>query len=154
MKRFNIYELTEALNSVGISHPLVNTVLHDRYRLNDLGDIKYPALIFIKDNIQVGIQISIANYSIIYVDRLTVERDNTIKIQSVGTQVISELLNVFYDNFDVEKTNEYFTVEYFNERYADSVAGCVSNNISFRFKSDISECYDYCIPDCLTHCKN
>lgn len=154
MKRFNLYELTSILNHVALSHPLVNTVLNDRYSLNATDNVLYPAVIFVKNNMQIGTQLSTASFSVIYVDRLTAERDNSIHIHSVGTQVISEIMNVLYDNFDIDPANETIAIEYFKDGYADNVAGAISNDVSFRFKSDIGECYDYCINDCYNNCGN
>lgn len=151
-KSYNFFEVTKVLEATSLSHPFVNNVYFNRYRLNDTNDIMYPAVVFLHQSTDVSDSSTLITWNIIYVDRLTKDRSNLIEIQSVGKQVITEILNTLVKsgNFYLEEdSNGHFHITFniFDEQYADHTAGVIAN-VNISHNSDLGYCtfidYDDC----------
>lgn len=152
-KSYNFYEVTKVLEATSLSHPFVNNVYFNRYKLNKTNDIMYPAVVFLHESTDISDIYTSITWNILYVDRLTNDRSNIIEIQSVGKQVITEILNTLYasGNFFLEEdANGHFHITFniFEEQYADNVAG-VTANVNISHDSELGYCtfidYDDCV---------
>lgn len=147
MKKFSLYEFTGILRDVAESHPFVNTVLFDRYQINDAFDVVYPVITYFINSTRVNGSATEVDVNILYADKMTGDRKNEREIHSLGTQVLAEMCNSVVNNFDVDK-DENITIRYFKNQYADEVAGAVAENVVFTFGSDLSDCDEYCVESC------
>ncbi|MCD8079639.1 MAG: hypothetical protein LUF04_04260 [Bacteroides sp.] len=139
IKGLNLYEVQKAIRLVFESHPLVNDFLINKYRLNDTDDMKYPGVVFTVNSITRNDSVLKLDTNLLYADRLTDSRDNEIQIQSTGTTVLMECLNVFYEHTDIAVTQGYVMTP-FTEQFADNTAGIVTH-VSLETPSHLQDCY-------------
>ncbi len=103
--------------------PVKSIVRNDIFRLNALPDAKYSVFGWTQGNHTSNADSSfyVYRFTFFYIDRLTADRKNEIEIQSVGIQVLDNILRTLADN-GAEPTGEWqFTT--FNQRFADECAG-------------------------------
>lgn len=134
----NYFEFIDLLMRASLAHPLVNNVYINRYKLNDENDIKYPAIVILGSNSTVQRDTTTHYFNILYVDRLTSSRYNSIEIHSTGMQAITEIVNAIRARFRVGIDTLSF--ETFNEAYADNTAGVIARNVQFTIPSILGEC--------------
>lgn len=155
MKSYNFFELTKLLKYIAISHPLIGYSDINRYRLNSIDDICYPASIFLIQDINIAQNITTYSFQLLYADRITSDESNIEQVQSVGLQVNSEIINFTRNNFSFIDTelNTGYSNSLFQNQYADGLAGVITS-FSLIVPSDLGEC-DY-LPEwedkCLKNC--
>lgn len=140
MVKYNYLELVDLIKQVSLMHPFVNSFFEGIYSVaGEESNIKYGAIVLTPNTHQIGKQVSTYNFNIMYVDRTTKDRDNTLEVQSVGIDVLVEILSALIDRFDMG-IDESVTINVFKEQFADETAGALTT-ISIQVQSNISECH-------------
>lgn len=147
-RNYNLFELTNLLRNVFLSHPFVNDFMVNKYRLNDTDNITYAACVFTVNSITRQDNLLSFDTNILYVDRLNDKRDNEMAIQSTGLSVMIECLNAIKENTEVAIQTD-FTSTPFTEQFADNTAGIFAR-VTMQVPSYIGNC-DWLDPDCI-HC--
>lgn len=134
------YDLVAIIKHVCLKHPAVNNFYTNRYKLNSVSDIEYAAVIFTNNSIQVGDSETTLSFNLLYADRLTRDRDNTLQIQSEGISVLTEIINAIrnIDFLSASTTND-ITINVFYEQFADSTAGAIAQ-VSLVYPSNLDSC--------------
>ncbi len=138
LDRFNYTEFVDIVRTTVGCHPLVSNFYTERYRLNTTDDIEYPAIVMTTTNIKVGEAVTDINFNLMYVDRLTEARDNTMEIYTVGIDAVTEIYNALRNRFDVDSKTE-LDFNLFYEQFADNVAGTFTA-VSITMPSNIGTC--------------
>lgn len=134
----NYYEIIDLIKNISLQHPFVNSFFNDRYALiGNEDDIDYGVISLLNETHQIGEQISIYRFKIIYADRLT-DDNNKVQIQSVGIDTITEIWNALKNvNFIDITDNLNFNI--FENQFADNCAGCITD-LNITVKSKIGSC--------------
>jgi len=103
--------------------PVKSIVRNDIFRLNSLPDAKYAVFGWTQGTHSANADSSFYTYrfTFFYIDRLTEDRSNELEIQSVGIQVLDNILRLLEENDAVPVGDWQFTT--FNQRFLDECAG-------------------------------
>lgn len=136
-----IKELTTTILSIAKSQSNVNYVGEgDIYVLNSTPDINYGVFFITQNNHTLLSQFDTINYNLnlFYVDRLTEDGKNKLDIQSIGMLVITNVINILANNYDIDITSDIqFTT--FTQRFTDECAG-VYCTITINADNPIGRC--------------
>ncbi len=118
-----LLETIRTIETVALQQAAVQTVVeNDVFKLNDTPNVKYGVFAFTQ-----GQHTSSANdgfttygFTFFYVDRLNEDRSNQIQIQSTGERTLRNILLILADE-GIESSQ--YTVQPFNQRFADECAG-------------------------------
>lgn len=138
MKSFNYNEFVGMIRRITLSHPLVSNFYTDKYRLNSSDDIEYPAVVMTTNDLSVSDNVTTISFNMLYADRLTESRENSLEVKSVGCDVLTEIYNAIRNKFDMDGRSPV-RLNPFSEQFADNVAGCVAT-ISVDMPSNIGSC--------------
>lgn len=133
-------ELIRRMEVIASFQPYVKMcVENDVFRLNTYADAKYGVFAFTQGQHTTTMDSSLMSYSftLFYVDRLTADKSNQIEVQSVGIQVLNNILRSL-EEMGVDSDN--ITFQTFNQRFLDECAG-VFANVTFTVPKD-SRCAD------------
>lgn len=120
-----LLEVTRLIEKMAAEQPAVNMVVRDDiYLLNDLPDVKYGVFAWtqgvhtcqLNNN---GASVDKLNFTLFYVDRLTDGRGNATEVQSVGYDILGNVLRQMTEYVDVDE----WTVTTFTQRFKDECAG-------------------------------
>lgn len=104
--------------------PAVNTIVrNDLYRLNGMPSVKYGVFAWMQNqhSTEADSDLMRYNFTFFYADRLTENRSNEMEVQSVGMQVLENVLRWLREaGIMPEGTYSYQT---FNQRFSDECAG-------------------------------
>ena len=119
--------LTDTIRMVEIiascQPPVKSIVRNDIFRLNSLPDAKYSVFGWTQGQHTSDLDSSFYTYrfTFFYIDRLTADQKNETEIQSVGIQVLDNILRMLADQ-GVETDGDWqFTT--FNQRFLDECSG-------------------------------
>ena len=103
--------------------PVHSIVRNDIFRLNALPDARYAVFGWTQGQHTATLDSSFITYrfTFFYIDRLTEAQDNEVEIQSVGIQVLDNILRTLEENGAVPAGEWQFTT--FNQRFLDECAG-------------------------------
>lgn len=109
--------------AAGAQPPVKSIVRNDIFRLNALPDAKYGVFGWTQGNHTGDLDSSFYTYrfTFFYIDRLTADKGNEVEIQSVGIQVLDNILRLLGENNAVPTGEWQFTT--FNQRFVDECAG-------------------------------
>ena len=112
------------IENLAAAQPAVHMIVRqDARRLNDCPDARYGAFAWVqsihKATVTTGI---IFEFNLFYIDRLTADRKNETEIQSIGVQVLDNVIHGLYEADGVIDILEY-TFTPFDYRFADECAG-------------------------------
>lgn len=112
------------IEKVALLQPAIKTVIpNDIFRLNATPDAEYAVFGWTQGNHSIGMDDAFATYSFtfFYVDRLTADKGNELEIQSVGIQVLDNIIRMLESaGASVEAAYTFTT---FNQRFLDECAG-------------------------------
>lgn len=117
-----LLDLIKKLEDVAISQPQVREIVpSDVYQLNERASVMYGVFAWtqgqhVKDFVRGT---TAYTFNLFYVDRLTADHKNKTEIQSVGLQVLGNILRSFVDYIGVSDAR----FQPFTERFADECAG-------------------------------
>lgn len=112
------------IERVALLQPAVKSVVpNDIFRLNATPDAEYAAFGWTQGQHTIGVDDSYATYAFtfFYVDRLTADKSNELEIQSVGIQVLDNVVKMLERAGAHCATSYTFTT--FNQRFLDECAG-------------------------------
>ena len=119
----NYYNLLRTLKSLSLTHSLVNDYAEgDVYEYMNSGMHSYPAMFMTMNNITSDSESTNYNFTMFYIDRLISDGSNKINVQSIGVQVIKQILSKLFDIYpEIEISSTEYTP--FTEKFADDCAG-------------------------------
>ena len=117
-----LLDLIKKIEDVAIKQPQVKEIVpSDVYQLNARADALYGVFAWTQGqhvkNLYDGT--TAYTFNLFYVDRLTADQKNKTEIQSVGLQVLGNILRSFTDYIGVSEAR----FQPFTERFADECAG-------------------------------
>ena len=103
--------------------PIKSIVRNDIFRLNSLPDAKYGVFGWTQGTHSTSADSSfyIYRFTFFYIDRLTANQSNEIEIQSVGIQVLDNILRLLDEQNALPVDDWQYTT--FNQRFLDECAG-------------------------------
>lgn len=117
-----LLDLIKKLEDVAISQPQVSEIVpSDVYQLNERASVMYGVFVWtqgqhVKDFAR---GMTAYTFNLFYIDRLTADHKNKTEIQSVGLQVLGNILRSFVGYIGVSDAR----FQPFTERFADECAG-------------------------------
>lgn len=123
-----LLELIKTMEAVASDQPSINMIVeNDIFRLNSRADAKYGVFAFVQGQHSSSVDSSVMTYAfnLFYVDRLTNDRSNQIEIQSVGIQVLDNIIRTL-DGMGIYSDSDY-SFQVFNQRFVDECAGVFCN---------------------------
>lgn len=135
-----LLQLVDKLQTIGLSQPNVRTAgegnIYDF--LNNNPSVKY-GVFFITQNSHIEYEDNERyGLTLFYVDRLEDDMEsNRLRIQSHGKQVLSNILTMFCNSFDIDFPEATYTS--FTQKFVDECAGCYVNILIEIYKDTICE---------------
>lgn len=117
-----------AIETVAAGIPSVSSIVrNDIFRLNTLPDAEYAVFGWTQGQHTATLRSSLVtfNFTFFYIDRLTADKRNQVEIQSVGVQVLDNIIRTLEEQGIIAETPYTFTT--FNQRFLDECAGVFSN---------------------------
>lgn len=118
-----LLDIINKIEAVAISQPQVNEIVpNDVYLLNERANALYGVFAWTQGQHVLNIYNDVTAYTfnLFYIDRLTADHKNKAEVQSVGVQVLSNVLRSFAD--DLVNVGEA-RIQPFTEKFADECAG-------------------------------
>lgn len=112
------------IEKLALMQPAIKTVVpNDIFRLNARPDAEYAVFGWTQGQHSIGMEDSFATYAFtfFYVDRLTEDKGNELEIQSVGVQVLDNIIRML-EQAGAHVAQAY-TFTTFNQRFVDECAG-------------------------------
>jgi len=122
-------EVVAVLEGAALKQPGVLTVVpQDIYRLSALPAVRYGVFGWTQGThtVQAGSAMVSYAFTLFYIDRLTPDKSNELEIQSVGIDVLSDILRAV-DGDGRLFVDGSVTFQTFNQRFADECAGVFAN---------------------------
>lgn len=123
-----LLQVIRTIEQVVADQPAIRTIVrNDVYRLNACPSVNYGVFAWLQNQHSSVLIEGLRHYSFtfFYVDRLTADKANELEIQSVGMEVLENILRVLYEK-GVFCTGEA-TFRAFTERFHDECAGVFCN---------------------------
>lgn len=134
--------IVDTIKSIALLQPNVRTATEgDVYDvLNGNPNVKYGVIHITQSSHKQQNNQDIYGFNLFYIDRLLDDNSNKLDIQSIGKELISNILMTLDETFDTETSN--ITYQPFTERFNDLCAGVyVSVNIAVFRESSCAEQY-------------
>lgn len=134
--------IVDTIKSIALLQPNVRTATEgDVYDvLNGNPNVKYGVIHITQSSHKQQNNQDIYGFNLFYIDRLLDDNSNKLDIQSIGKELISNILMTLDETFDTEISN--ITYQPFTERFNDLCAGVyVSVNIAVFRESSCAEQY-------------
>lgn len=122
-----LFEVIERIEAFAKRQPSVNTIVRsDIFRINSQPSVKYGVFAWLQrehtGNVTTG-DVGY-NFTLFYIDRLLSDRSNEVEVQSVGCQVLGNILKLLNEG-GVECDS--YTIQPFTQRFTDLCAGVFCN---------------------------
>ena len=117
-----LLDLIKKIEDVAVVQPQVKEVIpSDVYKLNERADALYGVFAWTQGQHVMNVYEGMTAYTfnLFYIDRLTADQKNKTEIQSVGLQVLGNILRTFAPLMGVSTAR----FQPFTERFADECAG-------------------------------
>lgn len=124
-------QVIAAIEGIAAKQPAVKMIVrNDVFRISSVPDARYGAFAWLQGQHSGEVDSSLAswNFTLFYVDRLTQDEGNRIEVQSVGIEVLTNIIRALGE---VGIYAESYTFNTFNQRFEDECAG-VFANVTFR----------------------
>jgi hypothetical protein len=119
----NLLQVIRAIERVAAEQPTIGTIVrNDIFRLNAAPSVRYGAFAWLQGDHRTNPQSGLMQFSFtfFYADRLTEDAGNEVEVQSVGIEVLQNVLRTIQEEgVDVDQP----TFQPFNQRFADECAG-------------------------------
>lgn len=122
-----LYQVITTLQDIATTQPNVRTATNgDIYEvMNGNPSVKYGVFHITQNNHQTFPDYDIYSLSLFYLDRNEDDDANTLQIQSIGKEVIDNIVKIFCEGFDADFPTITFTP--FTQRFDDDTAGVFAN---------------------------
>lgn len=137
MKRLSYYELIKLIERISLSHPYVNSFYQD-IDINSESNIRFASIVLVDGTHSDSGNLTTYNFEIIYADRLTTDRDNSLEIKSAGMDAVKEIINTLKGNYMVSLSTDN-SINVFKQRFVDECAGIVMS-FSITMPSNAGNC--------------
>ena len=120
-------DVINRINAVAASQPQVGEVIEaDVYRLNARKDVRYGVFAWVQGIHRGSITSDTTawSFTLVYIDRLTADKSNEKEVQSVGAQVLRNVLMTLYAEGIIPGD---YTLQAFTQRFSDECAGMMCN---------------------------
>ena len=117
-------EVIHTIEAVAGGQPTIHSIVrNDIFRLNTYPDAKYSVFGWTQGQHAADISSSLITYrfTFFYIDRLTHDKSNQVEIQSVGLQVLDNIIRLLEQNGVYSATEWTYTT--FNQRFTGETAG-------------------------------
>ena len=117
-----LLDLIKKIEDVAVTQPQVKEIVpSDVYKLNERADALYGVFAWTQGQHVMNVYEGTTAYTfnLFYIDRLTADQKNKNEIQSVGLQVLGNILRTLMSYMDVSEAR----FQPFTERFADECAG-------------------------------
>lgn len=129
----NYYDIINKIKSTALQHNLVNESAEgDVYEWMNSKNHKYPCVFITIENVTVEDDLNTLTANLIYLDRLTDNKDNKLKIQSIGVTVLKQIINKLNEDGIECDTGTY---EPFTDEKADVCAGVIAR-VDFSYEGE------------------
>lgn len=121
-------ETIDMLEALATMQPAVKTIVkQDVYRLNEDQSVKYGVFAWLQREHRESIENDWREYAftLFYIDRLRSDNGNELEVQSVGIEVLSNLLRYIAEYTEVEVGE--WTIQPFTQKFNDLTAGVYVN---------------------------
>ena len=120
-----LYQIITALEEIAMTHPNIRTAKDGSIYtiMNANPSVKYGTFIVTQNQHRQTEMFDVYGLTLFYVDRLVSNReDNRLQIQSIGKQVLGNIIQTFCEDYDVDFP---LVVRYtpFSEKFKDECAG-------------------------------
>lgn len=119
-----LFQVIENLKAIALTHPNVRTASEGNIyeALNAGPSVKYGVVFLTQGSHTEDEMYDHYSFSIFYVDRLEANMENNrVQIQSIGKEVLSNIIHIFCDEYDAEA--DTITYHTFTQKFADETAG-------------------------------
>lgn len=135
-----LYTLINKLLKIALKQPNIGYVSEgDIYKLNSLPNIDYGVFFITQSQHTVNENTKIFNLTLYFVDRVFEDDSNVLSVQSMGIEVLSNIINIFnYENDDV---NIEYGINFntFIHKFTDKCSG-VYANIAIEVENNVNLC--------------
>ena len=132
-----LYEVVRGLEKIALTQPNVRTAKDGSIYeiMNADPSITYSVFVVTQNTHRTDEQFDHYGLTLFYVDRLVDNMDgNRLQIQSHGKQVLSNIIHIFCDRYDVDLPTITFTP--FTQKFTDETAGIYAQ-IEFEIIKDL-----------------
>lgn len=139
-----LMEVIRLMEAVAANQPAINLIVQENvYKLNDRPDCKYGAFVWTQGTHTAGVNADVVRYSftLFYVDRLNADRSNNVEIQSVGVEVLGNILRTLAEEMVV---SDWRITPFSSQRFADECSGVYCTvELEVPINSPCGATYDY-----------
>ena len=117
-----LYETIALLEDIAAAQPAVNCIVQrDVFKLNERPDMRYGAFAWVQGVHAETVANDIRQFSfnLFYIDRLTPSKDNELEVQSVGVEVLGNIIRTVAEELGVGA----WQLHPFTQRFKDECAG-------------------------------
>lgn len=134
-----LLEIVKQFEHIASQQPNINYVNNgDVYELNNLPNIDYGVFFVTQQKHSADENNYTYNLTLFYVDRITTDGKNKLAIQSNGITLLTNIINLFLNNNDVELEGD-IQLTTFKERFVDDCAGAFAE-ISIIAENELGIC--------------
>lgn len=121
-----LVQLIRIIESVASKQPAINMIVRsDVFRINSAPSMKYGTFVWTQGQHSTTVEGLITySFTFFYVDRLLDNLNNQVEIQSVGVEVLGNIIRNLED-FNIGVAD--YTLQPFNQRFTDECAGVFAN---------------------------
>lgn len=119
-----LYELIHTIKDIALQQPNVRSFIEGNIyeSLNANPSVEYDCVIATQGTHSTSGEFNNFTLNLFYVSRLESDlEDNRLQIQSIGIEVLNNILKVLEELYDIEYNNLTFNT--FTERFSDETAG-------------------------------
>lgn len=139
-----LMEVIRLMEAVAANQPAVNMIAQENiYKLNERPDAKYGVFCWTQGTHRATTQADVIWYqfTLFYVDRLNADRSNNLEIQSVGVDVLGNILRTLADEMGV---GEWRITPFSGQKFADECSGVYATvELEVPISSPCGATYDY-----------
>lgn len=128
LQAMTLSDTIRAIETIAAGIPSVASIVrNDIFRLNALPNAEYAVFGWTQGQHSASVASSLVtfNFTFFYIDRLTEDKKNEIEIQSVGIQVLDDIIRSLEAKTIYSEAPYTFTT--FNQRFVDECAGVFTN---------------------------
>ena len=108
-------QVIEKLTELGKELGIKTVFVQDIYQINNNPDISYPVLVIESDETRETLDLWQYRFRLTYVDILAEDQSNLIDIQSTGMELLSKLLRIIPENWNLTSSSYRTFLQRFND---------------------------------------
>lgn len=121
----NLFQTIDNIKNIALTQPNIRTASEGNVYsiMNTTPDIRYGVFVITQGTHRSDDVFNYFNFNFFYVDRLVDDMEsNRLQIQSIGIQMLNNILNTFADEYDIDLNSD---IQYnpFTQKFADETAG-------------------------------